>query len=295
MRSFANPLKSEEQAGRFAAPTSCDSDRGQPGTADPDIHNGDDADLRVMYHGNRFVAASELTQAFVATEPGVRVAYTAIPPVNTVKALESSGWDAGAAGTFAPDVVLGPAWLANIKPKDADEPAVRQVGLYSRLHGMVLMARADDARVDHADWRDAVRDKRLRVSLAGNQPRSHAIVHTYALALGEDGLDAMRQDPRVGVSSVRHHRAVPARIAAGCEDVGLQFLQSQPYWERMLPGRYRFLPVAGVGPEQLAAEDSYVYIVQGSKAQALAMRFARFMMSDQAQAILAKYHLQRQP
>jgi len=287
---FANTAKAT-MAATFASKTPCDADAGSTGAADQDIKVRPDANFNVMFHGNRFVIAQEITTAFEAENPGVRVSYTAIPPINTIRAVRSGGTDAGSAGSFMPDVVMGPRWLGDVKDVATQTKQLEARAMYSRVHGLVLMARAGDARVAGNDWMAIVKNGDVKVSLPGEQPRQHVLVHQYAAALGEEGLDAMKTSRRVGVSSIKHHRAIPARIEGKCEDVGLQFAQSKVYWNEQRPGVFKFIDVSA-SEDDLALEDSYVFTVAGSKQQELSLKFARFMTQPKAVAILTKYSLQ---
>ncbi len=274
----------------FASKTPCDADSPATGNGDQDVRIRPDGNFNLMFHGNRFVIAKEITAAFEAENPGVRVSYTAVPPINSVRALSTGGKDAGAAGSFNPDVVMGPRWFGDLKDRGSKEALVELRALYSRVHGLVLMGRADDSRLT-GDWRAVVKNPEIRVVVPGDQQRQHVLVHTYAAAFGEDGLNALKTSRRVGVSSTKHHRAIPDRIAAKCEDVGLQFSQSRAYWEEQRPGTFKFLDAAA-SEEDLALEDSYVFTVSKSKQQDLGVKFAKFMTGAKAISILSKYNLQ---
>lgn len=294
---LSQPAAASKSAG-FAQPTPCPLLDETQREADEDIHRPADATLTVMFHGNRFVAAKDLVTAFELLHPEQRLAWTAIPPINTVRALQSGGRDAGMAGQdFMPDVVLGPTAFGTYPlgfPQTSHQtnswPGLDNLGLYSRIHGLVLMARADDARVQGQDWAAIVHEPSLRIVLPGSQPRNHALVQVYEGAFGAAGLDALPQSTRVGVSMLRHHRSIPARILAGCEDVGIQFGQSKAYWAGREPGRFKFVDVA-LSASELSVEDSFVYVVQSTKHPKAARAFADFMHSDVALAILREYDI----
>ena len=284
------PLKAGTPASIvFASKTPCAADASAGTEQDEDVKIRNDGNFNVMFHGNRFVIAREIVAAFEAEHPGVRVSYTAIPPINTIRAVQSGGTDAGQAGVFAPDVVMGPRSFGELR--DGQSAKLDSKALYSRIHGLVLMARAGDARVEGTDWLKLVRRNDLRIVIPGDQQRQHVLIHSYAAAFGEEGVDAMKTSRRVGVSSIKHHRAIPARIEGKCEDIGLQFAQSRAYWEQQKPGAFRFVDVTA-SETDLALEDSYVFSVAASTRQDLANKFARFMTQPTALSILTKYSLE---
>lgn len=275
--------------------TACDGDVepvGKAGT-DPDIVMPPNATLHVMMHGNRFVAAKDLAEAFEKANPGERVAYTAIPPVYTVRALEQGGLNVGAEKMFRPDVVMAPPAATKIIDGMRWKSApLTDKGIYSRVHGFVLMARADDARVAGADWKATLRNKRLRLSLPGQQVPEFTSFGPLLEVLGREGLEERIRTGMAGGTDVRHHRSMPARIAAGCEDIGIQFLQSKPYWEFQRPGVFKFVDVP-IAPEDAAKEVSRIYVVNASQRRASAEKFVAFMLSPAGQQVLKKYSLER--
>lgn len=278
----------------FIETTACAGDIGAIGKAgeDPDIVVPEDATVFVMMHGNRFVAAKELAAAFEVANPGERVAYTAIPPFFTVKALQEGSLDVGLPKRFRPDVVLAPpAVVANLAARPFKTLSLKEMGLYSRVHGLVLMARADDKRVSGSDWKAVVRTEGLRLSLPGQQVPGFTTFGPLVEVLGEAGLDERLKNGMVGGTQVRHHRSMPARIASGCEDIGIQFLQSQQFWEQERPGVFKFLDVP-ISDDDSAKDESRVYLVVESKRQAAAARFAAFLVTDVAKEILKKYRLE---
>ncbi len=275
--------------------TPCAGDAEEVGSAgkDPDISVPADATVFVMMHGNRFVAARDLAEAFERANPGERVAYTAIPPVFTVKALDQGGLNVGAEKMFRPDVVMAPPAttkiLAEMKWKGQ---LLEDRGLYSRVHGFVLMARADDARVTGKDWKAVLKDERLKLSLPGQQVPAFTSFGPLVDVLGREGLEARIKEGKAGGTDVRHHRSMPARIAAGCEDIGIQFLQSRVYWEAQRPGAFKFIDVP-IADSDAAKEESKIFVVKATKRRASAEKFVAFVQSSAGQQILAKYRLER--
>lgn len=273
--------------------TPCAGDAEEVGSAgsDPDISMPADATVFVMMHGNRFVAARDLADAFERANPGERVAYTAIPPVYTVRALEQGGLNVGAEKMFRPDVVMAPPAvtkaLAEMKFKGE---LLEDRGLYSRVHGFVLMARAGDGRVTGTDWKGILKDERLKLSLPGQQVPAFTSFGPLVDGLGREGLEARIKAGRAGGTDVRHHRSMPARIAAGCEDIGIQFLQSRVYWESQRPGTFKFIDVP-IEPADAAKEESKIFIVKATKRRASAEKFVAFVQSPAGQQILEKYRL----
>lgn len=252
-----------------------------------------DANFRIMFHGNRFVLAKELTAAFEAENPGVKVAYTTLPPLHTVRLLRSGGVDGVFGAGVLPDVVMGPSSFAEVPVQVGGKTDyLDNRGMYSRINGLVLMARANDARVSGPDWKAILSNRELRPVLAGEQQKRHMLVRVFALAMPQQEFDDLPSTKRVGVSSMRHHRAIPARIAASCEDVGVQFLQSRAYWEATKPGTFKFIAIDGIQENELAIENSFVWTLKGSPNAKMADKFAEFMDGPAAMAILKKYSLE---
>jgi hypothetical protein len=275
--------------------TPCAGDAEEIGASgrDPDIAMPGDATVFVMMHGNRFVAARDLADAFERGNPGERVAYTAIPPVFTIKALEQGGLNVGAERMFRPDVVMAPPAttkiLAEMKWKG---DLLEDRGLYSRVHGFVLMARAEDGRVVGSDWQAILKDERLKLSLPGQQVPEFTSFGPLLETLGREGLEARIKAGKAGGTDVRHHRSMPARIAAGCEDVGIQFLQSRAFWQAQRPGVFKFVDVP-IAASDAAKEDSKIFIVKATERRLAAQKFVAFVLSPAGQQILRKYRLER--
>lgn len=268
----------------------------EPGDGDPDISIRDDATLNVMFHGNRFVAAPELAAEFERLNPGQRVSWTAIPPTNTLRVLLNGPMKVAGGKTFFPDVFMGTQQLlvaftqANT-PGNNPPRKIQMRGSYSRIHGIVLIGRADDPNFTGTSASAIVKNEKVRIVLPGQQPLTHALVSVYGYDFDKSKLARMPTNPRFGVSQQRHHRSIPARILAKCEDVGFQFLQSKPYLEAAYPGKFKFVPTP-ISDEEAAVEESYLYTLPGSPRAKEAERFVSFMRSPEAIAILRKYHLE---
>jgi len=254
---------------------------------DPDVAIRDDATVNVMFHGNRFVAAPELVAAFERLNPGERVSWTALPPANTRRAVANGPQSFAGSKPFFPDVVLMPLYAQTT----ASGKKLINRGLYSNLHGIVLIARADDENVSGTDVSAIVNNPSIKVVLAGRQALNFPLIAVSGIRFDEANTDAGAHTPRYGVSQQRHHRSVPARILAGCEDVGFEYLQSQPYLEQQFPGRFKFTPVA-MSAEDAATEASYIYLVPDGRHGDAAEKFISFMKSRDALMILRKYRLE---
>jgi Bacterial extracellular solute-binding protein len=272
----------------FLMPTSCVSEP-EYSSGDPDVvRKGPRTTVNVMFHGNRFVAARDLASAFEKMYPNEVVSYTAIPPSNTLKALESNGREAGSAGLFEPDVVMGLEFWGELKKNSVKR--LTPYGKYSDIHGMVMIARKDDKRISNTDWSGNIKNKSIKIVLPGVQSPHHALVAIYSDVLGPEGIEGLKNNPRVGATQIRHHRSMPARIKGGCEDAGIQFLQSKRYLEKTEPGVFQFIPVP-ISEKLRRSEASYVYTVNGAGHAKSAELFAKFMLSKTAQTILKDYSL----
>lgn len=127
--------------------------------------------------------------------------------------------------------------------------------------------------------------------IPGSQVQTHPLTRAVFAAALDLNPSTLAESKRVGLSQMRHHRSIPARLLAGCEDAGFQFLQSQPYLEAEFPGKFQFIPYA-LDPQSAASEESYIYVSGASKRRAAADKFAAFMTSTQAAEILKQYRLE---
>lgn len=273
--------------------TKCDGDiPAAPGDGDPDVSIRDDATLNVMFHGNRFVAAADLAAEFERLNPGQKLSWTALPPANTIKVLRNGPQPFAGSKPFYPDVFMGNQLLnTSILQSSEIKRKIVLRGSYSRIHGLVLIARADDPNVTGTDIKAIVNNTKVRVVLPGQQPLTHPLVAVFGYNFDKAMLGRLPTNPRFGVSQQRHHRSIPARIAAKCEDVGFQFLQSQPYLEAKFPGKFKFIPVP-ISDEDAAGEESYLFAMPGGPRAAAAEKFIAFMRGPEALAVLRKYHLE---
>lgn len=265
----------------------------QPSGTNPDIHLRKDANLVVMFHGNRYSVAPELIAAFEKANPKVRVSYTTLPPVNTMNALKEFD-----------SKVMSPELdrfleISNIEPDVVMLPSSNTVkslelrGVYSNVHGILMVSRKDDPRgktLGEALQSDA------RFVFPGNNP-SLPIWKILAdeSVIGSAKLDELTHGSKVGFSQMKHHRFVPLRIAARCEDVGFQYAHAQKSIEAAYPGVFKFIPVV-VPDNSFSKESSSVFITpfaERHKQIKNADLFAKFLLSDKAQAILKKYALER--
>ena len=269
-------------------PTPCAGDIAPDTHAgDPDVSIREDATLNVMFHGNRFVAAPELAATFERLNPGEHVSWTALPPANTRRVLRDGPQAFAGSKPFFPDVVLMPRFSPMTQP----DRALVNRGLYSNLHGIVLVARSDDRDVVGQDIKAIVNDPKVKVVLAGQQGLDFPLISASGLSFDGWPSSGLPSNPRFGVSQQRHHRSVPARILAGCEDVGFEYLQSQPYLEKRFPGRLKFIPVEMSAVDR-TSEASYVYAFSAGPHVASSEKFVAFLKSDDALAVLRKYHLE---
>jgi hypothetical protein len=108
------------------------------------------------------------------------------------------------------------------------------------------------------------------------------------------GTEKFRQilESRTGISNMKHHRFVPLRISANCEDVGFQYLQSVKALEAMYPQTFDYTALP-INDTDLLEETSSVFTTVNSKHPDHADRFAKFMLSDVAQNILRGFDLQK--
>jgi len=260
---------------------------------DPDIRLVAKPTVTVMFHGNRYVVAAALAEAFEKANPGQLVAYTSVPPAFTIPAIEESQITvAGAPTPFVPDVVLGNTAMGDsLRAMQGDRFKVSQGTLYSRVHGLVLVGRAGDSKFTGLQPAKILNDPSVSILV----PRGRVDTHPLAVAVYAAVLDfnasAPVQNPRLHAAQIRHHRSVPARILASCEDVGFQYLQSQPYLEKTFPGKFAFLPYA-ITPEAAKSEESYAYVLTGSPRRASAEKFAAFLTSPAAVDILRSHRLE---
>lgn len=266
-------------------PTDCTSEASvwEPADfSDGDIRLARETNLRVMFHGNRFVVAEEIVAAFEKRNPAAKVSYTAIPPVHTMDKLLGRKAQFAELDEFGtPDIVMLPA--------NALLPAVGDKLHYSSVRRVVLIARADDDRV--VDAEAPVNRPELRIVFAGRASfEQHAMYVIPRFHYGAEEFDLWLHSPRASFSLAKHHRSVPARILAGCADVGFQFGQSQAYLERVKPGRFKFFDLR-VTPRDLEREASFIYVL--TRQNTLAKQFAEFMLSADAQRILAGYGLEK--
>ncbi len=272
----------------FLMPTPCAGDI-PPDTfaGDPDVSIRSDATLNVMFHGNRFVAAPELVAKFERLNPSERVSWTALPPANTRRVISSGPQSFAGSKPFYPDVVMMPAL------SQATQTGKKLInrGLYSNLHGIVLIARAGDQNVSGTDFRAIVNNPKVKMVLAGQQALDFPLIVVSGVNFGAPPTDGTPRISNYGVSQQRHHRSVPARILAECEDVGFEYLQSQPYLQERFPGKFKFVSVA-MSAQDAASEASYLYLVPEAVNADSAVNFVSFMKSGDALEILRKYHLE---
>lgn len=287
----SSPLPSGRQA--RLVPTACPGDI-EPGfpADDPDVRLLPDSTLNIMFHGNRFVVAAELVDAFQRLNPGQRVSYTSVPPAFTIQTLQTGTFTTGNNPVrFSPDLVMGNTFmgkaLADPETKAQAAPGV----LYSRIHGLVLVGRAGDPKLASRDVFKILNDPAVRVLLPTVQNSSHPLSFVVFAAIKGLTPANITDNKRFGASQLRHHRSIPARLLAQCEDVGFQFLQSQPFLEAKYPGKFQFLPY-GIDADTASNEDSYAYVLTNSKRRAAAEKFTAFLTSPEAVAILRRYRLE---
>jgi hypothetical protein len=274
-------------------PTECPDDikAGFP-VDDPDVRLSRDSTLNVMFHGNRFVAAAELAEAFERLNPGQRVAYTAVPPAFTIQALQNGTFPLDSSQVpFVPDLVMGNSFLGQALADPETKASAAPGVLYSRVHGLVLVGRAGDTKLASFDTFKILNDPNVRVLIPGLQLQTHPLARAVYSAVRGLSPATLAEGKRFGVSQIRHHRSIPARILAGCEDVGFQFLQSQPFLEAKYPGKFQFIPYA-IDPEFASNEESYAYVLTNSRRRAAAEKFTAFLTSPDAVAILRRYRLE---
>lgn len=254
-----------------------------------DIHLRTNADLTVMFHGNRYVIARSIVDAYQSAHPGIKISYTTLPPGNTIGVLLPGMLEQGLQqGTqevqgIEPDVVMLPT-----KVGDNLTSQLQSKGVYSNVHGIVMLSRKGALTSPSLDQ---VVNSSLRFVLPGNNP-SLSIYSVLESRLGADTFQRILAS-RTGFSNLKHHRYVPLRVAAGCEDVGFQYLQAVPELQRVYPNAFDYTPVPTTA-EDFKGEASSVYTVTKAKHAQEAQRFAEFMQSDAAQAILRRFNLQRE-
>lgn len=260
---------------------------------DPDVRLVTKPTLTVMFHGNRFVAAADLADAFEKANPGQLVAYTAVPPAFTIPTIESFQITVADVPTpFVPDVVLGNAAMGDaLRAMPGDRFKVSQGVLYSRVHGLVLMARAGDPKFSGLQPAKVLNDPSVSIVIPRGQVDTHPLSLAVYAAVLDFNASAPTQNPRLHAAETRHHRSIPARILASCEDVGFQYVQSQRYLEKAFPGRFAFLPYA-ITLEAAKSEESYAYVLTGSPRRAAADKFAAFLTSPTAVEILRSHRLE---
>ena len=292
------PERSSSPVGKPFQPTPCAAETKALANSGDDIVLPANANLTVMFHGNRFVAAKELVTAFEKGHPGVVVAYTSIPPIHTfVQVLGKNALpadvllQAGVQGVLPekmmPDVVMLPD-QKGFKPMS---DRLTNIGTYSAISGVVLISRKDDDRVKGSAI-DILKNETLRVALPGLQGQQEQLFFGIFNLIGRDDYDHLVKSNRVGFSGHKHHRAIPARIAAKCEDVGVQYQQSQRYLEKTMPGVFKFESIPTTqNPHNPDQPTSYVYVVNGSPRAELAKQFADFMLAAEAQEILRSYSM----
>ena len=252
--------------------------------ADPDIRISANHDLFVMFHGNRFVAAKELVDAFQQANPGIKLTFSAIPPVNTQLQVQGKAKIPALRNAGKPDVVMLP--LENFSMQGL-VGVFNNPEKYSSLQGMVMLSLRSDDRI--GDPVTVLNDDRLRVVLPAEQRWERLVYKGPATALGSDSLEKAISNPQTVFSQMKHHRSVPARIFAGCGDVGFQYVQSQRYIEDRFPGVFKFVDLPIRDKSILAEEDSFVATSKTAANPELAERFKSFMLSPTAQSILRKY------
>jgi hypothetical protein len=280
--------------GSFLKPgTDCPQDPALYDQNDPDVRLVPDPQLSVAFHGNRFVIANEVIAAFHNANPGTRISYTAIPPIFSFRALTEAGIRFSGGRGFNADVYMGPSLLGSTKILGAapGQELLVQHGLHSLVTGLVLLARADDSRIrPDSKWDDVLRDPSLRLSLPGDQDSGFTLFEPVREALGDELFRALPDNSRIGVSRTRHHRSIPSRILAKCDDVGVQFLQSKQYLEAAHPGQFKFIDIP-ISDRSRAQQESYLFSTPKATANELAQKFIRFVQSEPVKAILAKYSM----
>jgi hypothetical protein len=280
--------------GPFLTPgDDCPQDPALFDEADPDVRLVPNPQLSVAFHGNRFVIAKDVIAAFESANPGVRISYTAIPPIFSVRALTEAGIRFPGGRAFNADVYMGPAHLGATKILGAapGQELLTQHGLHSQVNGLVLLARADDTRVrSDAKWQEVLRDPSLRLALPGDQDAGFTLFGPVREALGDDQFRALPKNPRVGASRTRHHRSIPSRILAGCDDVGVQFLQSKQYLEALHPGKFKFIDIP-ISVDSKRSQESYLFATPKAASNELATKFIQFLRSDEVKAILNRYSM----
>lgn len=260
---------------------------------DPDVRVTADSTLNVMFHGNRFVVARQMVDAFQKANPGQRVSYTAIPPSYTLPAIQNGSLQVSDSQVpFSPDLVMGNTEMgkALAEPGLTAWKAAPGV-LYSRARGLVLIGRSGDPKFAGREAAKILQDPTVRLVVPGYQSQSRPLSRAIFAAALDLNPSNLSEASRLGMSQMRHHRSIPARLLAGCEDAGFQFLQSQPYLEAEFPGKFQFIPYA-LDAQSAASEESYVYVSGASKRRDAAEKFAAFMTSPQAIEILKQYRLE---
>jgi hypothetical protein len=280
--------------GPFLKPVNdCPQDPSLYGENDPDVRLVPNPQLSVAFHGNRFVIAREVIAAFENANPGSRISYTAIPPIFSVKALTEGGVQFPGGRVFNPDIYMGPPMLGSMKILGASpgQEFLVQHGLHSQVNGLVLVARSDDSRIPRdAKWDEVLRHPALRLSLPGDQEAGFTLLDPIRKSLGDDLFRALPNNPLVGVSRTRHHRSIPSRILAKCDDVGVQFLQSKQDLESAYPGKFKFIDIP-ISEDSKVKQQSYLFSTPRAATNELAMKFLAFVQSDEVKAILLRYSL----
>lgn len=161
--------------------------------------------------------------------------------------------------------------------------------MYSRIHGMIAVMRADDKKINKIE---DLKTTDIHFVLAGMQSyTSHAIYKVPEAFFGEELFEQIKKLPFTGYSLLTHHRSIPARILLGCSDVGFQFAQSQAYLEKRFPGKFKFLQLPESIPGIYDAENSYIAITKKSVHRDAAVKFRDYVLGPEGQAILARYRL----
>ncbi len=262
---------------------------------DSDVIIKEGANLTVMFHGNRFPASADIVAAFEKANPGIKVTYSSLPPISVVRKLNGQDSTKGAevkdiskkiAPLDYPDVVMVPVdnLVLDLYGDNLINPA-----MYSRIHGVVAVMRADDKKINKIE---DLKTTDIHFVLAGMQHPSHALYRVPEAFFGKELFEQIKKRPSTGYSLLTHHRSIPARILLGCSDVGFQFAQSQAYLEKRFPGKFKFLQLPESIPGIYDSENSYISITKNSTHRDAAAKFRDFVLGPEGQAILARYRLE---
>lgn len=283
-------------ANDMALPTLCSGEEAVwSAPQDSDVFVKPNANLVVMFHGNRFPAAKELVDAFEKKYPNIKITYTTLPPpsilfkLSTHKAPkfgEKENHFQKIASIGYPDVVMFSE--ANLKA-NLYRDALINPAMYSRISGIVAVLRADDNRTNK---REDLKSTTTKFVFPGNHSQRKSLFYRELQNFfGEQYFDRLKKNPTTGYSQLAHHRSIPARILIKCEDIGPQFAQSQLYLEKRFPGKFKFIEIPVSDRRIYEEENSYIALTKKSHNPDAARMFQDFMIGNDGQAILTKYRI----